>query len=66
MGADCGGEKIFGVLGVLERSIESDFEEKLMTAGGEKFQFWGYFQSYLKVVGMLLCDSALDPDCGAV
>ena len=30
--------------------------------GGEKFQFGGYFQSCLNVMGMWLCDSTLGPD----
>ena len=34
--------------------------------GGEKFEFWGYFQSCLKVVGMWLCDSTLGPNGGAM
>ena len=33
MGPDCGAVKNFGVLGVLERSIESDLVEKSMTVG---------------------------------
>ena len=42
-----------GFWGVLERSIEKVILVKNeCPRGGKIFQFWGYFQSYLKVAGM--------------
>ena len=66
LGPDCGAVNIFRVLGGLERSLESDFAEKWMTAGWGEIWFFGYFPSCLKVVGMRLCNSTLGPNGGAM
>ena len=53
---------IFGVLGCFREMywkvilLKNDWPQD-----GEKLQFWEYFQSCLKVVGMWLCDRTLGP-----
>ena len=59
--------KIFEVLGCFrEKYWKVILVKNEWSRDGGKFQFWGYFQSCLKVVGMWLCDSILGPACGAV
>ena len=58
--------KIYGVLGGLREVLKRDFGENEWPRDGEKFQFWGYFQSLLKVVGMSLCDSTFGSNGGAM
>ena len=38
--------------GFLRDVLKSEFGEKCMTTGGEKFEFLGYLPSSCKVVGM--------------
>ena len=66
-GPDAAVMKIFEVLVCFrEKYWKVIFVKNELPRGGEKLQFWEYFQSFLKVVGMWLCDSILGPDCGAV
>ena len=59
--------KIFWVLGCFRKKYwEVILVKKEWPRGGEKLEFWEYFQSCLKVVWMWQCDSTLDRDCGAV